>query len=93
MRIYKNLKKWFYIEHEVVDYTATLLPDGTKQLTPVLEYTVWHGRFITLPLWRLRVTVIYGLDFKLFNDPVRASEFLIEQKTLYKHAVRSKYKK
>lgn len=85
MRFYKKLKKWFYIEHEVVSYK--------HDLTPVLEYTVWHGRFITVPIWRMRITVIYGLDFKLFNDPIRATEYLIEQKQMYKHAVRSKYKK
>lgn len=85
MRLYKNLKKWFYIEHEVVGYDEVM--------KPILEYTVWHGRFITLPIWRLRITVLYGLDFTVFSDPKRATDHLIMQKNLYKHAVRSKYKK
>ena len=85
MRLYKNLKKYFYIEHEVIDYT----PD----LVPVIEYTVWHGRFITIPLFRMRFTILYGLDFTVFSDPKRATDHLITQKNLYKHAVRSKYKK
>lgn len=83
--LYKNLKKYYYIEHEVVGYG--------QNLVPILEYTVWHGRFITIQIGRRRFTILYGLDFTVFNDPKRATEHLIMQKNLYKHAVRNKWKK
>jgi len=85
-RLYRKLKKWYYIENEVVGYDPNLVP--------ILEYTVWTGRFITIPIFRMRFTVLYGLDFKIFvNDPIKATAYLILQKRLYKHAVTSKYKK
>ncbi len=87
-KLTKNLKKYFFIEPKIVNYIH-----GENKLIPVVEYTVWHGRFITIPIWRMRITLIYGLDFTIFDDPIRATDNLIMQKQLYKHAVISKYKK
>lgn len=87
-KLTKNLKKYFFIEPKIVNYIH-----GEYKLIPVIEYTVWHGRFITVPIGLKRITIIYGLDFTVFDDPIRATDHLMMQKRLYKHAVVSKYKK
>lgn len=91
-KLTKNLRKYFFIEPKVVDYVAGTIGDE-KKLVPVVEYTVWHGRYMSIPFGRKRITVIYGLDFTIFSDPIRATDHMLMQKRLYKHAVVSRYKK
>lgn len=86
--LYKNLKKYYYIEHDVVGFD--------KENNPQMEYTVWYARFVTIPFMRWRFTVIYGLDYKIFvskKAAFEALEFMLEQKMLYKLAVKNRYKK
>ena len=77
MKLSKRLKKWFYIESRA---TRT----GT-------EFTVWYARFTTIPIFGIRYTVIYGLDFEIFGDMRSADEYLKIQKSAYKIALASKY--
>lgn len=86
-RLYKNLKKYYYIETDVV----VSMISGVKQ--QVVEYTVWYARFTTIPIFGLRYTVIYGLDFEKFADIKSANEFVKLQKLIYKTAIKSKYRK
>lgn len=83
MRLYRNLKRYYYIETEAVVTKGKVTP----------EYTVWYARFTTIPIFGLRYTVIYGLDFERFGDIDSANAFMRVQKLIYKIAVKSKYKK
>ena len=78
-RFYRNLKKYYYIETEVVGKD--------------LEFTIWYARFTTIPIFGLRYTLIYGLDFEKFADLNEANRYMQIQRLMYKIAIKSKYKK
>jgi hypothetical protein len=79
MTLSKKLKKWFYIE--------------SKTTKTGMEFMVWSARFTTIPIFGLRYTVIYGLDFEIFADMKSADDYLKIQKMAYKIALLSKYRR
>jgi hypothetical protein len=78
-RLSRILKRNYYIE--------SLVSGG------VVEYIVWYGRFTTIPFFGLRYTLLYGLDFEIFDDIKMANEFLRIQKRMYKISLASKYRR
>ena len=78
-QLYRNLNKFYYIETELVDKIPT--------------FTAWYARFVTIPFFGIRVTIIYGLDFMIFEDIIDAQNHINMQKYMYKYAVNRRYKK
>lgn len=58
-----------------------------------IEYFVWYARFVTVPIFGVRYTVIYGLDFEVFTDIKLATDYLNAQKRIYKLALTLKYRR
>ena len=76
----KKLRKYYYIETEEVE-------DGKP------SFTAWYARFVTIPVFGVRFTLIYGLDFMIFEDFKDAQSCLELQKHLFKYSVERKYKR
>ena len=51
------------------------------------EFIAWFARFVTIPFFGRRYTVIYGLDFEVFSDIKQAHECIKIQKKVYKIAL------